>query len=129
MVVANGAISLEEIMSSGDESGILVISGEIMFLGDAVSALVTFDVCSTLDSVNSTVEMIASLLLIQAAPNITRMKMLLRNRLFNFWNILIIYFRVVNLDIQFSFIELLMSRIQRECGVSLWVLLILPRAS
>ena len=99
MVVAIGVISLPEIVSAGDESGILVTSGEIVFLGDTVTALVTFDVCPTLESANSTVEMIASLLLTHAAPKTIRMKMLLRNSLFNFWNVLIIYFRVVNSDI------------------------------
>ena len=102
MAVAIGVISLEEIMSSGDESPRLVASGEIVFLGDTVTALVTFDVCSTLESVNSTVETIASLLLIHAAPKTIRMKMLLRNRLFNFWNVLIIDFKVVNSDIKLS---------------------------
>ena len=102
MVVAIGVISLEEIVSSGDESGILVSSGEIVFLGDTVTALVTFDVCSTLGSANSIVEMIASLLLIHAAPKTVEMKRLLRSRLFNFWTVLIIYFKVVNSDIQLS---------------------------
>ena len=102
MTVAIGVISLEEIVSSGDESGILVSSGEIVFLGDTVTTLVTFDVCSTLEPADSTVEMIASLLLIHAAPKTIRMKMLLRNRLFNFWNVLIIDFRVVNSGMQLS---------------------------
>ena len=102
MAVVVGVISLGEIVSSRDESGILVSSGEIVFLGDTVTALVTFDVCSTLGSANSIVEMIASLLLIHAAPKTIRMKILLRNRLFNFWNVLIIDFKVVNSDIKLS---------------------------
>ena len=102
MAVVVGVISLGEIVSSCDESGILVSSGETVFLGDTVTALVTFDVCSTLESANSTVEMIASLLLIHAAPKTIGMKRLLRNRLFNFWTVWIIYFKVVNSNIQLS---------------------------